>query len=233
MTISINNEEAFISTSPWLTLNKTDKYSLNKKLSGYINLAIKKKYAKGSYLFNAGEILEGVYFLKEGIVQGSIIDKNGTEKILTFNDESCFLGEEILFHHQPVLYNACALTDVEAYIFENHVFLNILKEDFELSYYVMYSMAIRVRVLANQIEDLLFRSTLEKVARILYYYSTIEENGNFAISHRNLATIVGAHRVSITNVIAKLKENGIVETQYGKIIIKDKKALQEMVFENV
>jgi DNA-binding transcriptional regulator YhcF (GntR family) len=61
----------------------------------------------------------------------------------------------------------------------------------------------------------------------------MENNDNFAISHKNLATIVGAHRVSITNVIAELKEAGIVETQYGKIIIKDKIALKELVFQNL
>lgn len=230
MSLAENNEKAFITTSPWLSLSNVDKMSLQSKMLGYTKLAKKKKYNKGSYLFNAGDMLEEVYFLKEGIVQGSIIDINGTEKILTFSDEFCFLGEEVLFHHQPVLYNAYAVTDIEAYIFAGDVLINILKENFDLSYYLMCSMAIRVRVLANQIEDILFRSTLEKVVRILYYYSSMEEKNNFTIAHRNLAAIVGAHRVTITNVIAELKEQGIVETEYGKIIIKDKNALKEMVF---
>lgn len=231
--VSNKEEDAFITTSPWLKLSGADRPNLRKKMDSYTNLAIEKTFSKGSCLINAGDVLGGVYYLKDGTVQVSLVGKNGLEKILTLSSEDYFLGEEILFHHQPALYSAFALTDVRVYLFPKHTFLNILRNDFEVAHCIMYGMAIRVRVLANQIEDLLFRSTFEKVVRTLFYYSVMENNDNFAISHKNLATIVGAHRVSITNVIAELKEAGIVETQYGKIIIKDKIALKELVFQNL
>lgn len=192
-----------------------------------------KRYKKGSYLIYAGDIPDGLFFVKEGIVEGCVVDENGTEKILTISYRNSFLGEEVLFHHQPVIYYAKAVTDVVAYFFDQNIMLNILKEDFELTQSIMYSMAIRVRVLANQIDQLMFRSTYEKVIRTLYYYSSMNETNNFAISHRILASIVGAHRVSITNVIGVLKEKGIVDTKYGKIIIKDQQALKEMAFKNI
>ena len=75
-----------------------------------------------------------------------------------------------MFHNQPALYNAYAVTDVKALIFPKNTMLKILHDDFMISYFIMYSMALRVRVLANQIGDVLFRSTMEKVVRVLYYY---------------------------------------------------------------
>lgn len=230
MSLSLESEKALISTSPWLY---TKESKSSERILKYEKWAIKKRYKKGSYLIYAGDIPDGLFFVKEGIVEGCVVDENGTEMILTISYRNSFLGEEVLFHHQPVIYYAKAVTDVVAYFFDQNIMLNILKEDFELTQSIMYSMAIRVRVLANQIDQLMFRSTYEKVIRTLYCYSSMNETNNFAISHRILASIVGAHRVSITNVIGVLKEKGIVDTKYGKIIIKDQQALKEMAFKNI
>lgn len=229
ISLSVESEKALMSTSPWLYSKGTEG---SEKILKYEHFAIKKKYKKGSYLIYVGDIPEGLYFVKEGVVEGCVVDQNGTEKILTISYKNTFLGEEVLFHHQPVIYYAKAVTDVVAYYFDQNTILNILKEDFEITQSIMYSMAIRVRALANQIDQLMFYSTYEKVLRTLYYYSSMKDTNDFAISHRVLASIVGAHRVSITNVIGTLKELGIVDTQYGKIIIKDEEKLKEMVFKD-
>lgn len=66
---------------------------------------------------------------------------------------------------------------------------------------------------------------------ISFYWIVLPFTQNFLRSHNDLATIIGAHRVSITNVISELKKQGILETKYNRIIIKNKNALKKIVFE--
>lgn len=228
-------DDTFFTTSPWFKLSKNCKHYnnyLKDKINEYIKLGIKKTYNKDSQSLIAGDIPQGVFYIERGVVQTTVVGRNGTEKILSISGKGCFIGEEILFHNQPALYNAFAITDVEVYMFERNAFLKILEKDFIMSYEIMYSMAIRVRVLANQIEDLLFRSTLEKVCRVLYYYAEMSHKASIPISHQNIATLIGVHRVSVSNVLAELKEEGIVSSEYGKIIIKNKEALKEIIFKD-
>lgn len=231
MTLANSEEVAFLTTSPWFKLSKQGQDHLFAKLDSYTHLGAERNYKKGSKLLTVGDVPPGLFYIKKGLVQTMVLGKNGTEKILTISQKNCFIGEEILFHNQPALYTATAITDVKAYVFEKNTFLRILKDDFDISYFIMYEMSIRVRVLANQIEDLLYRSTFEKVCRVLCYYAEMEEGKIVPVSHQNLATIVGTHRVSITNVLDQLKEKGIISCEYGKICIEDKQGLKKMALE--
>jgi len=226
----VNREEPFLTTAPWFKLSKRNKPFLNDKINIYAHLGKHKTFVKGDYIFKVGDIPDGVHYIDSGTVELNIFSDNGSEKILLVAEEYYFLGDEILFHGQPVQYNAIAKTQVRTYMFDKHVFINILKNDFDIAYDIMYDMAVRVRVLANQLQDALFLSIFDRVVKNLYFCSTLQENQNFKISQNQLAAMIGVHRVSIANVISELKHRNIIETKYGKIIVKDIVNLKKLFF---
>lgn len=62
-----------------------------------------------------------------------------------------------------------------------------------------------------------------------WHYSSMSKVQSFKISQHELATILGIHRVSLSDVISDLRQKGIVATQYGEIIIKNPEALQKLI----
>ncbi|WP_088225267.1 Crp/Fnr family transcriptional regulator [Desulfosporosinus sp. FKB] len=224
-----NSEESIITTSPLFKLSKIKESSLSKKIGQYEKFAILETFAKGKSIIHLGEIPTGVYYIKSGTVNITIRSRNGLEKVLLLADRHYFLGAEILFHGQPAQYSAIVKNQVETYWFERNTFFDIIKNDFDIAKDVMYDMALRARILAREIEDILYFSTFEKVIKLLFYCSTLQAQSPFKISQHDLSALLGVHRNSLGNVIAELKQRGIVDTEYGNILIKDSVTLKELV----
>lgn len=225
----LNHDEPLLTTAPWFKISKIYTPFLNEKIKLYAHLGNEMNFAKGDHVLNVGDIPAGVFYIASGSLDLNIISCNGSEKILVVAEKHYFLGVEILFHGQPAQYNAIAKTDIKIYFFEKNTFFQIMQQDFDIAYDIMYDMAVRVRVLANQLEDTLFHTTFQRVVKILYFCSVLQENQNFKMSQNELAALIGIHRVSLASVIAELKHNNIIETKYGKIVVKDIHGLKELV----
>lgn len=226
----------FLSTSPWsfypglINSNNETNYIWEK----YLHLAEEKKIKKGTYVVLASDVLDKAYYVKKGIIQCSMIGVNGLEKVTHVLGAGCIIGENAIFHNQPILYNARAITNAEVCVFAKDVIYDLIKNDSEISFSIINSISLKCRLYASQIEDLSFRTTLEKLCRVLYCFSYYEElhKQDIVLTHQELATIVNAHRVSVTKALAELKENDIISCSNGKIFILDKIRLREIGFNN-
>ena len=236
--LTYKEDTNFSSTSPWIQPSLFAYYNdpITNRWKKYFHLTEVSFYEKRSNIIAIGDKIHNkVYYVKKGIIQYNMIGKNGLEKVSMIIGPGCLSGEELFFHKQPSLYNAEAMTDVEVYTFSKEVFLDIIKKDFDISLFIMKVLALKCRVLATQVEDLSFRTTLEKVCRVLYCYYIYENQytnskNSLRLSHQDLANITGAHRVSITNTLSKLRKDGIIDHNEGTLMIKDNFRLRKMGF---
>lgn len=204
----------------------------------YLTLGYKSTLEKGDYLIRIGDCLDGVYLIKKGKVESILLGKDGIVKLFQVTGEGCLYGEQFIFHRQPGLFDGLVVEDAELYFFNRDTIYKIMKEDFEVCLFLMTSLAIRARMLAIQVEDMSFRNNLQKVCRILYTFCCIEENKRkkggdveLKLSHQDIANMLAAHRVTVTNNLAKLKKQGILDYKYEKIIIKDTTQLKKIAYE--
>lgn len=90
-----------------------------------------------------------------------------------------------------------------------------------------------VRSLESRLEDVSFKETPARLASLILQLLESEgiktEEGYYKIpthySHEQLATMVNAHRVSVTRAYAALKERGALELRERLIHLKDIEAL--------
>lgn len=198
----------------------------------------KQMKKKGEYLFHVGDRLGGLYFIKKGKVKGRFLGKDGSLKTIAVLSEGCVLGEQLVLHGQPSLFESLVVEDAELYFFDKKTLLNILQNDFDMNLYVFKSLAIKSRIMATQLEDICMRSNIESICRILYSFCCYEEKsgtivGDLTIhlSHQDLAHMLSAHRVTITNNLIKLKKKGVLDYKYEKIVIKDREKLKKIAYE--
>ena len=104
-----------------------------------------------------------------------------------------------------------------------------------LTEFICQSQAIQARMLAYQIYDLAKRNILQSMARILYSIFCYEKTKgsqeiplSINITHEVLANMLGAHRVTVTKNINYVKELGIIDYKYEKIMILDPERLKKM-----
>ncbi|MCF8021096.1 MAG: Crp/Fnr family transcriptional regulator [Clostridiales bacterium] len=224
-----------MSTSPWINFNLlTNKESSDNTWEEYLHLSQKKSYTKSTNLTEVGDKLNTLFYIQKGIVQYIQIGKDGSQKCVVVVGPGCILGEEALFHNQPILYYAKALTRLEVYVFPKEVIKELIKTDYQISYFIINSLALKSRVLAAQLDDFTSRNTLEKLCRILYCFTSYDKqddtNFEYKLSHQELALLVGAHRVSITNTLKKLRKDNIINYYNNNLIVKDRSKLREIGF---
>ncbi|WP_072913081.1 Crp/Fnr family transcriptional regulator [Desulforamulus aeronauticus] len=232
----MTEKEALLSTSPWVKAHFLQSEHLNADDIALINrLGDKKHYPKGSVIIDIGSRGDYMYFVLKGTVRISLLSADGVEKPVSYVTQGCFLGEESFFHGQPTIYNALAVEAVEALSLDRKYLKEIISRP-GLAHILLNSVSFKSRVLAHQIEDLAFRSTIEKVSRILYCILAEtpegkEKHHTIHISQQELAALAGAHRVSITNAISQLKKDEVIKTaKDGSIVVIDWDKLKEKGF---
>ncbi|SFG63417.1 Cyclic nucleotide-binding domain-containing protein [Desulfotomaculum arcticum] len=204
----------------------------------YLYLGYKSIVEKGAYLLRIGDCLDGFYLTKKGKIESIFLGRDGIVKLFLVTGEGCLYGEQFIFHRQPGLFDGLVVEDAELYFFSKDTIYNIMKNDFEICLFIMKTLAIKSRMLAVQVEDMSLRNNLQKVCRILYTFCCIEEKKGrtedtivLRLSHQDIANMLASHRVTVTNNLAKLKKQGILDYRYEKIIIKDKNRLKMIAFE--
>ncbi|WP_031517910.1 Crp/Fnr family transcriptional regulator [Desulfofalx alkaliphila] len=234
----MEDDKVFLSTSPWVKSLLFEPESISADDRSFIDsIGVKKCYAKGTLIITMGSRGEKMYFLHKGMIRYYMLSVEGTEKPVIYAAAGCFVGEEAYFHNQPTIYNAMAMENVEVTEISSKYREEILSRT-GLSQLLIRSLSIKARILAHQIEDLAFRNTTEKLSRLLYclWLESRDDNDKnkaikATITQQELASIAGAHRVSITNAISKLKKDGIISTgRDGAIVVEKPDKLREYGF---
>lgn len=189
----------------------------------------------GKALFRHGQPAERFYFLREGLVKLFRLSPEGDEKIIeimrpgeTFAEAVMFMGTQGRY---PV--NAEAVNESRLYAFEQRAFLNLLHESSDACFGLLGSMSRRLHMLVNQIESL----TLQNATYRLVAYLLEEIPRDVRTSPEvQLITPKGviASRLAIqpetlSRILAKLRQGGLIEVHGNHITIRDVQALRNIV----
>ena len=193
-------------------------------------LVIPRFYPKGNKITLQGEPAQHFYYVHAGHVRATIIRSDGTEKVLAFADPGQFFADVPFFQQANHWYTGEAVepTYVSAFSREIMEAINRVCPDFLLS--LMQSMAHKVWMLSNQMMTLTFDPSEVRLARILVEILTRKPEGtkSLAITHQELAGLMGTSRVMVTRVLNDWRASGIVDLRKGTIRILDLPALEQI-----
>lgn len=227
----MDNEEKYL-CSPWID-------SINTQWEDVLCLGKRQDLKKGTVIINDGQYINNIYYLRRGEVKMSALNAEGMEKIIWYIQNGSLFGETPFFDKKPC-YNVFTSTqDCEVYLFSREcIFNEIIPKYPELAINMLESFANKVRVLSTQVKDITLRRPVTRVCKMLYYLSGPNKKEIFKpqervkcmkkITQQDLASFIGVHRVTLNNVIADLKDEGIVENfSKNKITILNFKRLVE------
>ncbi|WP_027634329.1 Crp/Fnr family transcriptional regulator [Clostridium hydrogeniformans] len=188
----------------------------------------KEKEIKKNEILNVAEN-KSLGIVTKGKLKQILYHSKGDEKLMFFLSpgEICGEGEYFVGGGMPVMIKACC--DSKVSIIEKNLLDRFLENNTNAYGFFIHSLTRKYRISVSQMHDILFTSSKEKVCNTLYrlvIQEGIETNNGVVIdiklTHQELATLVGASRITITRIIKELKEEGIVDnTQDKRFIIKD------------
>ncbi|MHC1783858.1 MAG: Crp/Fnr family transcriptional regulator [Anaerolineaceae bacterium] len=205
------------------------------------HLSIKRTYKKGSHIFDLDAPVNGVFFIKEGVIEIILYTEHGPEKVLFQVHAGCIFGEVSCFasgaSEEAV---AVARSDCLLFFYPREVIEGTIASQYpRLLIEMIRSLALKIRMYTILMKDSLISNPFIRVCKMLVYlaaFKGIEPAASLKeirfepnMTQNDLARMLGIHRVTVTKAIARLKTQGVVE-RFSKtaLVISNFTALCEL-----
>jgi CRP/FNR family transcriptional regulator len=193
-----------------------------------------KLYEKDEIIFFENDSVKKLYLLVNGKVKLSMLSAEGKEKVLTILQEGDIFGELSLFDEDPHPLTAEAMDDARLLIIPwNEMEKMIIKRP-SLAIKIIEALSKKTRLLTSQVRELVFQDAAGRLASLLSrlaedFGREIEEGTviDLVLTHQEIANLIGSSRVTVTKLINKFIDDGMITIKKRKIIITDFESLGE------
>ena len=195
-------------------------------------------YAKNEFIFHAGALDKNVYFLRSGRVKIYQPTDCGKEVILWF----CFPGEMFGFAEVAQgggrVVNAVAGEPSAILRISQTQFTAFLQTHPAVSLLVMQVLSCRLRILGEVLVNLvnddaqtrIMKLILRLGARYGVRVGSDELHLSIALTHQEIADMVGASRQTVTSVLGQLQRRGLMRLENRRIHIESPELLEEIAY---
>lgn len=197
-----------------------------------------KELKKGEHLFRDKEVIKSIYIIKSGKLALYKQSESAQKKVIFILGRDTIVNE-VIIDDLPASINCEAFEKAEVLCFDKIKFLDIMKDDFELSKIIINSLAMKVRRLYRQGKNSIPIKVEKRVAAKLWklsrdYGIEIEEGTlidlNITITY--LADMFGTPRETISRALKILNNEGLIINKNKKIIVPDRGKLVRFFKEN-
>jgi CRP/FNR family transcriptional regulator len=193
-----------------------------------------KLYEKDEVIFFENDSVKKLYFLINGKVKLSMLSAEGKEKVLTILQEGDIFGELSLFDEDPHPLTAEVMDDARLLIIPwNEMEKMIIKRP-SLAIKIIEALSKKTRLLTSQVRELVFQDAAGRLASLLSRlaedFGREIEGGtviDLVLTHQEIANLIGSSRVTVTKLINKFIDEGMITIKKRKIIIIDFESLGE------
>ena len=189
-----------------------------------------KSYSKKAVVYTEGDAPQYVYFVKAGNIKGFKAHPDGKELITAIYGPNDFIGFEAILENAPYADSAIALQDTELVMIPRHDFLTLIQAHNDVSTSFIRLLCKKVADREKQLVTLAYNSVRQRTAEALIKAGALKDaRSTIAISREDLAKLVGTAAESVIRVLADFKEEGILETEGGRIRILNPDKLEKVV----
>lgn len=194
------------------------------------------KYAKGETILRAGDVPQGVYFVKNGYVRLSSVSKEGKELTLVLYKKGdvfpvvwTFFGGD-----KGSIYFFEAVTDTEILRSPREAFMEYTTSHIDLLLTATKDIIVRFQSALRRMEFLTFGNASSKLASVLLICAKdfgVEKSNEIEIriplTHKDIANLVGVTRETVSLELKKFDRKGYIVYNKRLIVIKNREALEK------
>ena len=188
-----------------------------------------RTFSGGELIFLEGEPSEGLWIVEKGNVKVFKLNTDGAEHILhlcgpgkTFNDIGALDGG-----NNPASASALG-SEVLVWLVPSEVIQYILTQNPKVALNVIRLLAVRVRSLVGQIEDLALYSVIVRLARFLLKQMEDPSLSGPGVTRTAIAAHINTTPQTISNVLHTLEETGAIQFDRHRIVIVNEHILRSI-----
>jgi CRP/FNR family transcriptional regulator, cyclic AMP receptor protein len=205
-------------------------------LQSFENIKYATAYPKGAVLFVEGQSPRGIFVLCKGRVKLSICSTDGKTLILKIAEPGEVLGLSASVSGKPYELTAETVDPCQINFVKREDFQRFLRENSDACLRVAEQLSEKYNSACREIRSLgLSHSAAEKLAKLLLEWSAkngeaakAEPRLKLALTHEEIAQMIGTSRETVTRLFADLKKRQIVQSKGSTLLIRNKAALKAM-----
>jgi len=198
----------------------------DKDFERFRNIGVKKTFRDGEAVFVQGGPIKEIFVIKAGRIRLSKVLEDGTEITLDFRKAGDLIGEEAFSRSANYPLTAWAMEETLTCGFRLSHFNQLILDNPDLGLKLIGNMSNRILMLnarlgsaaIGNLEDRLFR-TLSNIATEHGKKTSRGYCISFPLTHEELSYLVGAHRVSVTKALKRLRSSGKVIKENNRLIL--------------
>jgi len=188
---------------------------------------------KGDVIFEEGEMLNGVYCVRDGICKLTKLSANGKDQIIKLVVKGELLGQRSVVSEERTNLQATALNDMEVCFIPKTEILKDLHKNNDFSLDVLKHMASDLKEADDIIVNMAQKSVRQRLAEALVSINTsfgTNADGTLSVllSREDFASIVGTATESAIRVLSQFKKEGLITTIGKQIKIEDLEGLKRI-----
>jgi CRP-like cAMP-binding protein len=200
--------------------NSLFKQFSEKELLSIAQKVVVKKFSPHTLFISQDDIKDTVYFIVSGLARIYRSNEEGNEVNIGLCGPGDVVGEMAVIRHAPRSASVESLQTVEALEISATDFNNILKKNPEIAVHLLETFSQRLQNNNIYMEEVLSKNLKDRSLDILQSLAKYFPNNDVVLSQEELATIIGATRARVTEVLHILALEGKISLSHKKIHIK-------------
>jgi CRP/FNR family transcriptional regulator len=191
-----------------------------------------KEFSRGENIFSEGSDSRGFYIIIKGRVKVFKLSAEGKEQILHIEGAKELLGAVSAFAGTPYPAYADTMEKTSALFFPRKDFLSLIKKEPAVVMNMMANLAMRLQYFTRMIEDLSLKEVPGRLAAYLLYIcqqTGCSDSIDIDIPKGQLASLLGTIPETLSRILRKMSEKGIIEVKGRRIKLTNKNALKDII----
>jgi CRP/FNR family transcriptional regulator len=190
-----------------------------------------RTYAKGEMIFYAEDLPSGLFCIHRGRIKVYKVGSDGKEQIVRLAKEGDILGYRSLISGDRYSAYAVPLEPSQICHVPKDVFFSVLATDYKLTSRLLSLLSNDLKVAEQRIVELAQKPVRERLAETLLLLAEtygLEKDGitlSITLTRNEIANITGTATESVSRLLSKLRQEGIIDMVGRKLKILDRKRL--------
>lgn len=191
--------------------------------------------ANHSIIYNQGDPPGNTYILEQGMVRTFRFSRDGHQFTIGFWRENDIIGGPDVFSTAPRWLSAETVTECTLIGFTDRDLDTLIAELPRFAHNLIAALSFKSRWVMNTGDSLGTASVEQRVAHVILLQAEVHGNLNgdgtrelTHMSHRDIATLVGASRQWVTQTLSALERRGLIRTGHRRITVLDPQRLEEL-----
>jgi len=198
------------------------------RIKEFESLFTLREYPKGSMIILEEEYGDVVFLVKKGTVKITRVNDEGKEVILSLMGENDIVGEMSVIDGESRSANVLAQENCELYAIRSEDFLQLLKQNFEVTFALMGELANRLRKSDQHIEALSLSDAEHRIGVSILNLSEelgVIIKGKVTIENlpfqQDIANMSGTSRETVSRILKLFEDKNMLIKKGHRLIIPD------------